>query len=188
MKHFLPAFRILTFLTLVTGFAYPLLITGIASLFFSQSANGDLVQKDQNLVGSMLISQKFESPQYFSPRPSAIGYNPLPSGGSQRSQNSIDLKKVYDERLKALQTLNPEQNEKPPQDLLFASGSGLDPHISPESALYQMKRVAHARNINLDEMTKIVKGMTHDRQFGIFGEPTINVLELNLALDRTQGK
>lgn len=188
MRNFLPALRILIFLTLVTGVAYPLLITTISKVAFAQSAQGSLIRRDEALVGSTLLSQKFENPKYFWSRPSVISYNPQPSGGSNLSQNSSDLKKAYDERFSALKAAHPEQTETPPQDLLFASASGLDPHISAESALYQMQRVAQARNMSRDEMTTIVNRMTQGRQFGIFGEPTVNVLELNLALDGAQGQ
>ncbi|MBC7421220.1 MAG: potassium-transporting ATPase subunit KdpC [Bdellovibrio sp.] len=183
MKHFLPAFRILLFLTLVTGVAYPLLITGIATTFFRQEASGDLILKNQQPIGSVKLAQKFASPKYFWGRPSAIDYNPQSSGGSNLSQNSLDLKKLYDERMVTLKAANPSQLENPPQDLLFASGSGLDPHISPAAAQYQIQRVAKARALNSSQLEKLVNDMTKDRQFGIFGEPTVNVLSLNIALD-----
>ena len=188
MRHFLPAFRLLIFMTFLTGALYPAFVTVMSQAVFSRQANGQLMQKKNMTVGSKLISQKFESPQYFWGRPSAIDFNPLPSGGSNLGQNSADLKKVYEERKAKLKAAHPEMTEDPPQDLLFASGSGLDPEISPEASRYQIQRVAKARGMDVNEVNKIVDSVTLDRDFGIFGEPRVNVLNLNLALDETQAK
>lgn len=186
MKHFLPALRMLLFMTLVTGVAYPLLVTGISQSIFSQQASGQLLERSGVIVGSTLLSQKFEGPNYFWGRPSAVGNNPLPSGGSNLSQINGDLKKTYEERKEKLKAAHPNMTVEPPQDLLFASGSGLDPHISPEATQYQLQRVATARGMDSAAVKKIVDEMTEGRQFGILGEPRVNVLALNLALDKAQ--
>ncbi len=182
MKHALPAFRMLIFMTLLTGVAYPLLVTEISSIFFHDQAAGSLINKNGNIIGSELIGQKFESDRYFWPRPSAVDYNPLPSGGSNLGQVSLDLKKIVDERSLKLKNKNPASGN-PPQDLLFASGSGLDPHISVEGAEFQIARLAQIRGLEPIALRQLVGRMTEPRQFGILGEPRVNVLKLNLALD-----
>lgn len=187
MKHFLPAIRFTIFMTLLLGFAYPLLITGIAETIFSRQASGDFVSRGGVIVGSLLIGQKFEKPEYFWPRPSTVDYNPLPSGGSNLGQANQDLKKTVDERKERLKAAHSEQEQPPPQDLLFASASGLDPHISVEATQYQVARVAKARNLTKAEINQLVEQASEGRQFGLFGEPTVNVLALNLALDKKQG-
>jgi K+-transporting ATPase ATPase C chain len=137
-------------------------------------------------VGSELLAQKFASERYFWPRPSAIDYNTLSSGGSNLGQASAALKKAYDERRAALAAAHPGAGD-PPQELLFASGSGLDPHIRPSSAEYQVARVAKARGLEPSAVRALAIEAREGRQLGVFGEPRVNVLKLNLALDRAQG-
>lgn len=182
MKQFLIAVRIMVFFTILCGVAYPLAMTGLSQVLFSEKANGSLVYKNDQPVGSALIGQNFEKLQYFWSRPSAIGYNPQPSGGSNLGQVSADLKKVVDERTAKLKESH-ATTEEPPQDLIFASASGLDPHISPEAARYQIKRVAAARNIDAAQIEKMVAANTQSEQWGIFGKPRVNVVLLNMALD-----
>lgn len=186
MKHFLPALRMLTFMTILTGLVYPLLVTGIAKVIFPHQANGSFILKDGKSVGSELIGQNFEKPGYFWSRPSAVSYNPLPSGGSNWGMISTDLKKLVDERAAKLKDANGSADPIP-QDLLFASGSGLDPHMSPEAAQYQVARVAKARGLAIDRIQDLVKTTTEGPQYGLLGESRVNVLRLNLALDQVGG-
>lgn len=187
MKYLMPAIRFILFMTLLLGFIYPFAMTGISQILFPNQANGDFLTRGGKKVGSSLIAQKFEKSEYFWSRPSAIDYNPLPSGGSNLGQSSEGLKKTVDVRRAKLKMAHPDRSDEPPQDLLFASGSGLDPHISPEAAQYQAQRVAKARNLSLDQIQKLIQQSTQNRVFGIFGEPTVNVLALNLAIDEIQG-
>ncbi|WP_409477723.1 potassium-transporting ATPase subunit KdpC [Pseudobdellovibrio sp. HCB154] len=187
MKHLLPALKFTIFMTLLLGLIYPLMMTGITQVLFSENANGQLIKRGDVVVGSKLIAQNFEKVEYFWPRPSAVGFNPLPSGGSNLGQAAAGLKQAVDERRTKLKAAHPEQTGEPPQDLLFASGSGLDPHISPEAAYYQLQRVAKARNMSPAEVQNTIDKVTEARQFGILGEKTVNVLALNLALDKAQG-
>lgn len=186
MKHILPALRMFVWLTILTGVIYPLLVSGMARAFFADQAQGQLIVHDQKVIGSRLIAQKFEGQKYFWSRPSAVDYNPLPSGGSNLSQTSADLKKAADERRARLVASNPGQGE-PPQELLFASASGLDPHLSPSAVRYQIDRVARARNLSRQKIEKLVEESIEARQWGFLGEPRINVLQLNLALDELKG-
>lgn len=187
MKHLLPALKFTIFMTLLLGLVYPLMMTGITQVLFSENANGQLIKRGDVVVGSKLIAQNFEKVEYFWSRPSAVGFNPLPSGGSNLGQAAAGLKQAVDERRTKLKAAHPEQTGEPPQDLLFASGSGLDPHISPEAAHYQLQRVAKARNMDPVMVQKAIDEVTEARQFGILGEKTVNVLALNLALDKAQG-
>lgn len=186
MKHVIPAFRMLIWMTILTGIIYPLVVTGMAQVLFSRQANGLPLERGGVVLGSEFVGQNFEGEKYFWPRPSAGSYNPLPSGGSNLGQISADLKKVVDERAAKLKAAHPGQGE-PPQDLLFASSSGLDPHISPEAARYQIIRIAKARGLDIAAVSNFVEGFTEKRQFGVLGEPRVNVLKLNLALDQSQG-
>lgn len=186
MKYIIPAIRFKIFMTILLGLIYPFVITGISQTVFSRQASGDFLTRGGQIVGSALIAQSFEKPQYFWSRPSAIGYNPLPSGGSNLGQASGDLKKAVDERLAKLKAAHPDQTDQVPMDLIFASGSGLDPHISVEAAQYQLGRVAKARNLSSEQVQKLVADSTEQRQFGLLGEPVVNVLMLNLALDNSQ--
>ncbi len=186
MKHFLQSLRMLLWMTLVTGVLYPVAVTLISQVLFSKQANGHKIERGQVLLGSELIGQSFESEKYFWSRPSSISYNPMPSGGSNLGPISADLKKAVDERRSKLVAAHLDAGE-PPQDLLFASGSGVDPHISPEAARYQSVRIAKARQLDLQVVKNLIDGSTEARQLGIFGEPRVNVLALNLNLDRIQG-
>lgn len=169
--------------TILLGLIYPAVMTGLSQILFNEKANGSLLKKNGLVIGSKQIAQKFQDPKYFWPRPSATDYNPLPSGGTNLAQTSADLKKAVEERLETLKKRN-DNSYDPPQDLLFASGSGLDPHISPLSANYQIRRVALNRSIDIEIVKKLVEQTTEERDWGIFGEPTVNVLALNFALDQ----
>lgn len=187
MKYFMPALRLNIFMTILLGLIYPFVMTGIAQVTFPRQASGDFVSRGGQVVGSLKIGQNFEKPEYFWSRPSAISYNPLPSGGSNLGQASQALKETVNARREKLKAAHADQNGEPPQDLLFASASGLDPHISPEAAQYQAKRVAQARGMSVEDVQKLVEKASAGRQIGIFGEPTVNVLLLNLSLDNAQG-
>ncbi len=164
-------------LTALTGILYPLLITAIAQITMKQRADGDMISFKGKTVGSALIAQSFKSERYFWPRPSSIDYNPLPSGGSNLSPTSAALIKAVKERQKAPGT---------PAELLFASGSGLDPHISPEAAYFQMERVSKARNIKKEALKELIDSQIISSTFAFLGEPCINVLLLNLSLDNEE--
>lgn len=187
MKYIMPAIRFKLFMIVLLGLIYPFAMTGISQVIFPRQASGDFLNRGGQVVGSRLIAQKFEKPEYFWSRPSGVDYNPLPSGGSNQGQASADLKKVVDERKVKLKAAHPDQTGEPPQDLLFASGSGIDPHISPGAAQYQLQRVAKARNITFEQVQKLIDQASEGRQLGILGEPTVNVLALNLSLDKAQG-
>jgi potassium-transporting ATPase KdpC subunit len=181
-----PALRINIFLTILLGVCYPLAVTGVAQLLFPHQANGSLILRDGQIVGSELIAQNFSSPKYFQPRPSAAGndgYDPTASGGSNYGPTS---KKLID-RVKAsvdkFHKDNPDYHGAIPADLLTASGSGLDPEISPASAQAQIARVAKARGISTDQLNSLVVQYTKSPDLGLLGEPRVNVLKLNLALD-----
>jgi potassium-transporting ATPase KdpC subunit len=174
MKNLVVAVRFFIWMTFLTGFLYPLTMTAFAQVFFSTKANGSLVKMaDGTLIGSSWIAQGFKSPKYFWPRPSGIDYNPMPSGATNFGPTSSELANKVKERVGQGLT----------HELLFASGSGLDPHISPQGALDQVSRVAAARNLPEDLVRDKVKRFTEGRQFGILGEPRVNVLLVNLALD-----
>jgi len=183
MKHIVPALRMLIFMTVLTGVVYPLLVTVISQGLFRGQANGSMAKSGEAVLGSLLVAQNFSGPKYFWPRPSGgANFNPLPSGGTNLGPISADLKKSFEERRANLKAAHPDQGE-PPQDLLFSSASGLDPEISPAAAKYQVARVAKARGMNSIEVDHLVEKFTQGRQFGIFGEPRVNVLALNMALD-----
>jgi K+-transporting ATPase ATPase C chain len=167
-------------LTLLTGIIYPLAMTGVAQLLFPKQANGSRIIEQGKLVGSDLIAQKFESPKYFWPRPSAADYATVASGASNKGPTSADLKKSMDER-------RAKFGADAPVDLLTASGSGLDPHISPEAARSQIPRVSEARNMPAEKISALVDEMTEAPQFGFLGEPRVNILRLNRALDQLGG-
>lgn len=186
MKHVLPAIRMLIFMTVLTGVGYPLLVTGLSQVLFHEQANGSMARSGGVVLGSQLVAQNFESAKYFWPRPSGTSFNPLPSGGSNQGQISAALKSAYDERMAKLKAAYPEMGE-PPQELLFASGSGLDPEISPAAARYQISRVAKSRGMEASQVASLVDRLSNGRQFGFLGEPRVNVLALNIALDESQG-
>ena len=187
MKQLLISIRYMIFMTLLLGLAYPFLVTGLAQVLFPKQASGDFVSRSGQLVGSRLIAQNFEKKEYFWPRPSAVGFNPLSSGGSNLGQASQSLKKAYDELKTKMKSAHPEQQGEPPQDMLFASSTGLDPHVSPEAAHYQLNRVSKARNLQPEAVEKLIEQATEGRQLGILGEPTVNILVLNMLLDKSQG-
>lgn len=186
MKHVSPAFRMLLFMSIVTGVLYPLAGTTLSQMIFPYRANGSLIRVNDKVVGSELVAQKFENPKYFWPRPSVGDYNPLPSGGSNLSLISADLKKQVEDRTSKLKAAHGD-GDPLPKDLLFASASGVDPHISPEAGEYQIERVARARGFNEDQKQKLValvKSQSEGRDLCVLGEPRINVLKLNLELDK----
>ena len=192
LSQFRPAIVLFFVLTLITGIFYPLVVTGIAQVVFPAQANGSLVVQNGQPVGSSLIGQQFDDPKYFWGRLSATGpfpYNPYnassltASSGSNYGPLNPALIAAVKGRVDALHAADPGNNAPIPVDLVTASGSGLDPDISPASALYQVARVARVRGLTTDAVTQLVNQHTQGRQFFIFGEPRVNVLELNLALD-----
>lgn len=187
---FLPALCLFVMLTAVTGILYPLTITGLANIFFRQQASGSLVIKEDQIIGSSLLAQPFSDPRYFWPRPSAVDYSPVPSGASNLGPTSAILKKLVEERETSLRAANGlTENVSIPADLLFASASGLDPHISPEAAYFQLDRIVLAREFSKEQQKqciKLIEKFTESPQFGFLGEPRVNVLLLNIALDELQ--
>ncbi len=185
--QFLPALRMLVALTVLTGVAYPYLVTGIAQLAFPRTANGSLIPGNGKPLGSSLIGQPFEDPKYFWGRPSATSpmpYNGGASSGSNQGPRNPALADAVERRIKALRDADPTNGKAPvPVDLVTASGSGLDPHISIAAAEFQVARVAKARGLPADKLRAIVAAATEGRTLGILGEPRVNVLALNLALD-----
>jgi K+-transporting ATPase ATPase C chain len=182
-----PAIMVLVLLTLVTGVAYPLLVTGIAQAVFPFQAQGSLVVKEGKVVGSALIGQPFDDPKYFWSRPSAtspFADNAGASSGSNLSPTNPDLVKAVQGRVDALRAADPGNTSPVPVDLVTASGSGLDPHISPAAALYQVSRVSRARKLDPAAVRQLVDQHTEGRTLGFLGEPRVNVLALNLALDK----
>jgi len=175
--------RMFLWMTLLTGIIYPLLITAIAQLTMKQKADGDFLSSKDKVVGATLIAQKFESDKYFWARPSSIDYNPLPSGGSNLGPTSAALKKAVEERQEKIIKAHNVAKDKIPAELLFASGSGLDPHINVATAYFQIERVAKSRGIESKGIKSLVDKMIIKRGFGFLGEACVNVLMLNKALD-----
>jgi potassium-transporting ATPase KdpC subunit len=195
LREIRPAIVVLVALTLITGLAYPLAMTGIAEVLFPRQAQGSLIEQDGKVIGSALIGQVFESDKYFHGRPSATTapdpndstktvpapYNAANSGGSNLGPSN---KALIDRVQGDIDTLKKENPNAPvPQDLVTTSASGLDPHISPDAALFQVPRIAKARNLPEDRVRQLVVDNTEGRLFGFLGEPRVNVLQLNLALD-----
>jgi len=186
-QQLLPALRITLVMTVLTGLIYPLAVTGLCQALFPDKANGSLITVNDQVVGSALIGQNFSNARYFQPRPSAAGndgYDPTASGGSNlgpTNQKLIDRVKASVEKFRKE---NPTFKGPLPADLVTTSGSGLDPHISPASADAQINRVARARGISPDQLQTLVDEHTEGRDLGFLGEPRVNVLLLNVALDR----
>lgn len=186
LTHVRAAIVSLALFTVVTGLAYPVVVTVIAQLVFAHQANGSLIMKDGKPAGSSLIGQPFDDPKYFWGRPSAtspFGYNAGSSVASNLSPTNADLIKAVQGRVDALRAADPGNTVPVPVDLVTASGSGLDPHVSPAAALYQVGRVARARKINETVVNDLVAKHIEGRLLGLLGEPRVNVLALNLALD-----
>ena len=186
MSELRPAWVTFVLLTLLTGVVYPLVVTGVAQAAFGGSANGSLIEVDGRVVGSGLIGEPFSSPKYFWSRPSATApqpYNGAVSSGSNLGPLNPALAAAVKDRIAALRAADPGNTAPVPVDLVTASASGLDPHISPAAAEYQVARVARERGVSPAAVRKRVQQATEGRTFGIFGEPRVNVLELNLSLD-----
>lgn len=181
-----PALTLFALLSLVTGIAYPLFVTGVAQALFPYQANGSLLQRNGQVVGSALIGQHFDLPQYFWGRPSATApmpYNGGNSMGSNLAPTNPALQDAVRERISAVRAADPGTPRPVPVDLVTASGSGLDPHISPAAAAYQRDRVARARGVAPESLDALIAQHTDARLLGWLGEPRVNVLTLNLALD-----
>ena len=187
IKHIKPALLMLLFFTVLTGIVYPLAVTFCAQIVFPSQANGSLLGSNEQPLGSELIGQAFNRPEYFWGRPSAtspVPYNGGASGGSNQGPSNPALIDSVKARIKALRNADPENLEAIPVDLVTASASGLDPHISPAAAAYQINRIARARHLSPNSVHELVERYTEPRQWGILGEPRVNVLKLNLALDQ----
>lgn len=185
-EHIRPALTMLLILTVLTGLVYPLTITGMTHLIFPDQSNGSLIVRNGKVIGSKLVGQYFDKPEYFWSRPSATSafpYNAAASGGSNLGPTNPALIEAVKARVAALRATDPGNDAPIPVDLVTASGSGLDPHISPAAALYQVKRVARRRGLDESILQTLVTQRIEGRQFGFLGERRVNVLELNLALD-----
>jgi len=189
LRHVYPAIGLTIVLTVLVGIVYPLVVTGLSQLLFREKARGSLIERNGKAIGSRLIGQPFNGPTYFHSRPSAagVGYDATASGGTNFGPTSKQLfEEQVKERAKQLHTENP--NTEIPIDLITSSGSGLDPHISPAAAEFQIPRIARERRMNEEKVKQLVEEHTEGRQFGVLGEPRVNVLELNLALDEASKK
>lgn len=188
MKTIIISFKIFLFFTILTGIIYPLFITGIAQILFPVQANGSLIFKENKIIGSELIGQQFDSIVYFTSRPSAVSYNPLPSSGSNFGPTNAKLDSLVTERKKQFIRFNQlDSLTNIPSEMLFASASGLDPHISPEAAMLQVDRIAKARNFDNElkqEMIRTIENLTENSQFLWLGQERINVFLLNLETDK----
>src|SRR5262245_58189151 len=190
LRQLRPAIVLLILFTLLTGVVYPFAVTGVATVLFPDAAEGSLVKNgDGKVVGSRLIGQPFDDPKYFWSRPSATGpyaYNAGASTGSNLGPLNEALETAVKDRVAKLKSADPTQDAAPPVDLVTASASGLDPHISPAAAYYQVPRVASARNLSVERVRELVETHVEPRTLGLLGEPRVNVLVLNLALDELQ--
>ncbi|MFA6011989.1 MAG: potassium-transporting ATPase subunit KdpC [Desulfobacteraceae bacterium] len=191
MKDILIAVRVALVTLVLTGILYPFAVTGVAKALFPHKANGSMITGEKGeMIGSELIGQSFTKPSYFQPRPSAAGngYDAQSSGGSNLGPSSVKLKERIKMETERLQKENPDAAGSVPMELVTASASGLDPHISPEAALWQIPRIATSRKAAPEHIRKIVENVTEGRDLGLFGEPRVNVLLVNVALDRQFGK
>ena len=188
MKTFMISLKIFLFFTVLTGILYPLIVTGIAQLAFPSKANGSLIVRNNKIIGSELIGQHFDSAVYFTSRPSALSYNPLPSGGSNYGLTNVKLKHSVDSLKKQFVLMNQlDTLSEIPAEMVFASASGLDPHISPKAALLQVERIAKIRkydNIKKQLLLQSIAELSEAPQYNFLGEQRINVLLLNLKLDQ----
>jgi potassium-transporting ATPase KdpC subunit len=187
-KDFFTCLSLLAVMTVLTGVFYPLAVTGITQIFLPHKANGSMIERNEKIIGSELIGQKFVSGKYFHSRPSAIDYNPLPSGGSNFGPTSKALQNsMKANKARFLQQNRLSSNTVIPIEMLFASASGLDPHISPEAAFLQIAQIARARGLDSTKIIQVytlVHQFTESSQWNMFGQERVNVLKLNLALDR----
>jgi len=189
LKHIYPAVVLTIVLTVLVGIIYPFVVTGLSEFIFKEKARGSLIEREGKVIGSRLIGQPFKGQGYFHPRPSAAGsgYDATASGGTNLGPTSKQLfEGQVGSRSKQLRAENP--NAEIPIDLVTSSGSGLDPHVSPAGADFQIPRVARERKMSEEEVRRLVRKHTEGRQFGVLGEPRVNVLQLNLALDEASGK
>lgn len=190
LSYLKPAAIMLLLMTLLTGAIYPALVTVFAKIIYADKANGSLIKDQQgNLHGSQLIGQSFNDPKYFWGRASATSpysYNAGASSGSNLGPTNPALVDTVKARIAALQAVDPDNKTPVPVDLITASASGLDPHISPAAVEYQVNRIARTRNIDSEKLRELVQAHTENRQWGLFGEPRVNILKLNLALDTIQ--
>ncbi|AMO48568.1 Potassium-transporting ATPase subunit C [Enterobacter sp. FY-07] len=186
-----PAFLLLILFTLITGGLYPLLTTALGQWWFNDQANGSLIREGDAIRGSHLLGQDFSAPGYFHGRPSATAdapYNPMASGGSNLAGSNPELDKEVAQRVAQLRAANPQADAHVPVDLITTSASGLDGQISPDAALWQIPRVAQARNLSVQEVTKLVTEHTTTPLVNFIGQPVVNVVDLNLALDALKDK
>jgi potassium-transporting ATPase KdpC subunit len=186
LKELNPALRMMVVLTILTGFIYPAVVTVLSQTFFRDQANGSLIVSHGQVIGSRLIGQNFSKAEYFHPRPSAAGsgYDPTASAGSNLGPTSQKLSARVKAAVEAFRKDNPDFTGAIPADAVTTSSSGLDPHISPRNAELQAARVARARNVPLQQVQSLIGQHTEGRDLGFLGEPRVNVLEVNLALDR----
>lgn len=186
-QQLLPGLRIKLFMTLLLGVVYPLAMTGISQVLFPHRSNGSLITQGEKVIGSELIGQNFTKPEYFQPRPSAAGndgYDATASGGSNfgpTNQKLVDRVKASIEKFRKE---NPDYQGPIPADMVTTSASGLDPHLSPDSAMAQVPRVAKARGVSVEQVNQLVGQLTEGPDLGVLGEPRVNVLRLNIALDQ----
>ncbi len=182
-----PAVSLFVVLTALTGLAYPLIVTGVSQTIAPDAANGSLLYQGDQVIGSKLIGQNFTNPAYLWSRPSATGtapYNGQASGGSNLGPLNPDLAKAVQERIATLHKVDPTNTALVPIDLVTASGSGLDPNISPNAGKYQAARIAALRGVTISQVQTVIDKNTEGRQFGLFGEPRVNVLQVNIDLDQ----
>jgi potassium-transporting ATPase KdpC subunit len=183
LRQLKSAILIFAVLTLLTGVVYPLFVTGIAQVFFKHQAEGSLISRDGKLIGSALIGQQFDDPKYFWGRPSAASFNGASSFGSNLGPSNQDLLKSVEQRINAFKAADPGNSAPVPVDLVTASASGLDPHISLAGAYYQAGRIARVRGLPLETVDAVIQRHKSGRFLGIMGEPVVNVLEANLELE-----